>query len=152
MKGARSVSCLLLVLHLWANLLLLLGSVLSDGLDMNSIVPWQNWRSWQSVRAVVRGWVQLYSSTVSCSIPLLLHSVARGRSLFGDPAAEIQELTQVIKQDISKINTDIAALKEFSKTRTYRESQQVKSHSGAVVVSLQVKNRAHMTDHYVIMM
>ena len=72
--------------------------------------------------------------------------MARGRSLFGDPAAEIQELTQIIKQDIAKINTDIAALQELSKTRTYRDSRQVKSHSGAVVVSLQVTDRMSKLD------
>ena len=72
--------------------------------------------------------------------------------MFGDPAAEIQELTQIIKQDIAKINTDIATLQELSKTRTYWQSRQVKSHSGAVVVSLQVKARANLICDFIVIM
>ena len=79
-------------------------------------------------------------------------AVARGRNLFGDPAAEIQELTQIIKQDIAKINADIATLQELSRTRTYWESRQVKSHSGAVVVSLQVTRRTNLIYVFVVIM
>ena len=76
--------------------------------------------------------------------PFVKPAVARGRSLFGDPAAEIQELTQIIKQDIAKINTDISTLQELSKTRSYRDSRQVRSHSGAVVISLRVRGRVQL--------
>jgi hypothetical protein len=43
-----------------------------------------------------------------------LGAVARGKSLFGDPANEIQELTGIIKQDIAKLNSDIAYLQDVS--------------------------------------
>ena len=46
-----------------------------------------------------------------------LHSVAKGKSLFGDPASEIQELTGIVKQDIAKLNSDIAYLQEVRLTR-----------------------------------
>ncbi|XP_011405691.1 PREDICTED: syntaxin-5-like [Amphimedon queenslandica] len=68
-----------------------------------------------------------------------LTELARGRSLFGDPALEIQDLTQSIKQDLSKLNSDIAALQQLSQTVNSRESKHVKSHSSAVVVSLQTR-------------
>ena len=38
--------------------------------------------------------------------------MAKGRSLFGDPASQIQELTGVVKQDLAKLNADIAFLQE----------------------------------------
>ena len=65
--------------------------------------------------------------------------MARGRNLFGDPALEIQELTQTIKQDIAKLNSDIAALQNLAKSRSRQDGKHLRSHSGAVVVSLQVR-------------
>ena len=38
--------------------------------------------------------------------------MAKGRSLFGDPASQIQELTGVVKLDLAKLNSDIAFLQE----------------------------------------
>lgn len=64
--------------------------------------------------------------------------MAKGRSLFGDPAAEIQDLTQTIKQDISKLNSDIAALQKLSQSLNTRQGKHVRTHTGAVIVSLQV--------------
>ena len=64
--------------------------------------------------------------------------MAKGRSLFGDPAAEIQDLTQTIKQDISKLNSDIAALRTLSQSPNARQGKHVRTHTGAVIVSLQV--------------
>ena len=63
--------------------------------------------------------------------------MARGRSLFGDPASEIQSLTQVIKEDIAKLNSDIAGLQQLTRVNA-RGGKHLKSHSGAVVISLQV--------------
>jgi syntaxin 5 len=68
-----------------------------------------------------------------------LTELAKGRNLFGDPALEIQDLTQAIKQDIAKLNTDIASLQQLSHSVSSRESKQVRTHSGAIVVSLQSK-------------
>ena len=65
--------------------------------------------------------------------------MARGRSLFGDPTADIQELTQVIKHDLSKLNSDIGALKQQVKAQSYGESKHMRTHTSSVVVSLQVR-------------
>ena len=64
--------------------------------------------------------------------------VARGQSLFGDPTSKIQDLTQVIKQDLAKLNSDIASLQERIRSHSGRESKHMQSHSNTVVVSLQV--------------
>ena len=69
---------------------------------------------------------------------LTLISVAKGRSLFGDPTSEIQDLTQVIKQDLAKLNTDIAHLQQQVRAQSGRETRHMSSHSNTVVVSLQV--------------
>lgn len=71
-------------------------------------------------------------------LPPSPHPVAKGRSLFGDPTSEIQELTQVIKQDLAKLNTDIADLQQQVKARSHRETKNMRTHSSSVVVSLQV--------------
>ena len=69
----------------------------------------------------------------------LIFPVARGKQLFGDPAFEIQELTQVIKEDIAKLNSDIAALQQLTRSQAHgRGGKHLKTHSGAVVISLQV--------------
>lgn len=59
--------------------------------------------------------------------------------MFGDPTSEIQELTQVIKQDLSKLNSDIANLQQRVKSQSYGETKHMRSHSSSVVVSLQSK-------------
>ena len=64
--------------------------------------------------------------------------MAKGRSLFGDPITEIQELTQVIKQDLAKLNSDIAALQQRVKAKSHSEGKHMRTHSTSVVVSLQV--------------
>ena len=64
--------------------------------------------------------------------------MAKGRSLFGDPTSEIQELTQVIKQDLAKMNSDIASLQQRVKARSHQDTRHMRSHSSSVVVSLQV--------------
>ena len=70
---------------------------------------------------------------------IYMYIVARGRSLFGDPTSEIQELTQVIKQDLAKLNSDIADLQQRVKSQSYNETKHMRSHSSSVVVSLQSK-------------
>lgn len=61
----------------------------------------------------------------------------RSGSSFGDPASHIQELTQVIKQDIGKLNSDIGELQQRLREQTYSENKHSRSHSSTVVVSLQ---------------
>jgi len=64
--------------------------------------------------------------------------LAKKKSLFDDRPVEIQDLTYIIKQDISSLNKQIAQLQEFSKSRD-ENSQHAKKHSSSVVVSLQSK-------------
>jgi len=64
--------------------------------------------------------------------------LAKKKSLFDDRPVEIQDLTYIIKQDISSLNKQIAQLQEFSKNRD-QNSQHAKKHSSSVVVSLQSK-------------
>lgn len=64
--------------------------------------------------------------------------LAKKKSLFDDRPVEIQDLTYIIKQDISSLNKQIAQLQEFSRGRD-ENSQHAKKHSSSVVVSLQSK-------------
>ena len=63
----------------------------------------------------------------------------RSGSSFGDPASHIQELTQVIKQDIGKLNSDIGGLQQRMREQTHSENKHSRTHSSTVVVSLQVR-------------
>ena len=84
-----------------------------------------------------RCWIGVAAFTLILScVPML--SVTRRRTLFSDPSNEIQELTQVIKQDLAKLNSDIADLQQQVKSRSGRENKHVRTHSSSVVVSLQV--------------
>ncbi|XP_067130383.1 syntaxin-5 isoform X1 [Centruroides vittatus] len=65
--------------------------------------------------------------------------LAKRKSLFDDKPLEIQELTYIIKQDISSLNKQIAHLQEIVKSRKYRNGKHMQSHSNSVVVSLQSK-------------
>lgn len=78
--------------------------------------------------------------------------MARGRSLFGDPTSEIQTLTLVIKDDIAKLNSDIASLQQLTRNQVAsgRTGKHTKSHSGAVVISLQVNEHMYCHSHKMI--
>jgi syntaxin 5 len=80
-----------------------------------------------------------YDISCTCTKLEKLTELARGRSLFGDPTADIQELTQVIKQDISKLNSDISALQQQAKAQSHGEGKHMRTHTSTVVISLQVK-------------
>lgn len=61
--------------------------------------------------------------------------------MFDDPALEIQELTSVVKQDITALNAAISDLQQISDSRHDRANQtkQSSEHSTTVVDTL--KNR-----------
>lgn len=65
--------------------------------------------------------------------------LAKKKTLFDDKPVEIQELTYIIKQDISSLNKQIAQLQEIAKARNYQQGKHIQSHSNSVVVSLQSK-------------
>ncbi|XP_048149073.1 LOW QUALITY PROTEIN: syntaxin-5, partial [Corvus hawaiiensis] len=65
--------------------------------------------------------------------------LAKRKSLFDDKSVEIEELTYIIKQDISSLNKQIAQLQELVRARGGPGGRHGQSHSNTVVVSLQSK-------------
>ncbi|OCT84100.1 hypothetical protein XELAEV_18022239mg [Xenopus laevis] len=65
--------------------------------------------------------------------------LAKRKSLFDDKAAEIEELTYIIKQDIGSLNQQIAQLQSFVRARGSQSGRHLQTHSNTVVVSLQSK-------------
>ncbi|KAI9189405.1 Integral membrane protein SED5 [Blastocladiella emersonii ATCC 22665] len=68
-----------------------------------------------------------------------LGKLAKRRTLFDDRPVEIAELTAVIKQDITALNTEIRALQALSQAHNARSraGQHEEEHSKSVVVGLQ---------------
>ncbi|KAJ2964636.1 hypothetical protein NQZ79_g428 [Umbelopsis isabellina] len=67
-----------------------------------------------------------------------LTKLAKRKTLFDDKPVEISELTYIIKQDIAKLNKQIAMLQSYTKEQK-NGSKQATEHSSNVVVSLQSK-------------
>ena len=65
--------------------------------------------------------------------------MAKKRSLFDDRPQEIQELTYIIREDITNLNKQIAHLQGFMKKQQQNQQQNTKTHSANVVVALQSK-------------
>ncbi|CAG0883268.1 unnamed protein product [Darwinula stevensoni] len=67
--------------------------------------------------------------------------LAKKKSLFDDKPHEIQELTYIIKQDLSSLNKQIGRLQELVKVSQPSNTRQhhLENHSNSVVVSLQSK-------------
>jgi syntaxin 5 len=67
-----------------------------------------------------------------------LTKLAKKKSLFDDPAVEIEELTYIIKQDIHNLNRQISALKEYAKSRG-SSNKQTETHSETIINFLNSK-------------
>uniref|UniRef100_A0A8C1VWU9 Syntaxin 5A, like n=1 Tax=Cyprinus carpio TaxID=7962 RepID=A0A8C1VWU9_CYPCA len=65
--------------------------------------------------------------------------LAKRKSLFDDKAAEIDELTYIVKQDINSLNKQIAGLQELVRSRGGQNGRHLQTHSNSIVVSLQSK-------------
>jgi syntaxin 5 len=66
-----------------------------------------------------------------------LTKLAKNTSLFDDKTIEIHQLTHVIKQDITTLNTQIEALQNYVKTqKALRKNKQTETHALGVVGSL----------------
>ncbi|KAG5882108.1 hypothetical protein JTB14_016871 [Gonioctena quinquepunctata] len=73
--------------------------------------------------------------------------LAKRKSLFDDRTAEIQELTYIIKGDLSSLNQQIAQLQDVSKRQKQGTSgKHLQSHSSSVVLTLQSKLASMSTD------
>lgn len=73
----------------------------------------------------------------TCAKMEKLTELAKKRSLFDDRLAEMEELSQIIKQDITGLNKQIALLQEHSKSKGTSKADQGRGHSQLVVVGLQ---------------
>ncbi|KAL9540475.1 hypothetical protein PS6_010743 [Mucor atramentarius] len=67
-----------------------------------------------------------------------LTRLAKRKTLFDDKPVEISELTFIIKQDIAKLNKQIAMLQDYTKHQK-QASKQATEHTSNVVVALQSK-------------
>lgn len=67
-----------------------------------------------------------------------LTKLAKRKTLFDDKPVEISELTFIIKQDIAKLNKQIAMLQDYTKHQK-QSSKQASEHTSNVVVALQSK-------------
>ncbi|GAN10955.1 hypothetical protein MAM1_0437d10505 [Mucor ambiguus] len=67
-----------------------------------------------------------------------LTKLAKRKTLFDDRPVEISELTFIIKQDIAKLNKQIAMLQDYTKHQK-QASKQATEHTSNVVVALQSK-------------
>ncbi|ORZ24643.1 t-SNARE [Absidia repens] len=67
-----------------------------------------------------------------------LTKLAKRKTLFDDKPVEISELTFIIKQDIAKLNKQIAMLQNYTKSQK-QFNKQVTEHTSNVVVALQSK-------------
>ena len=65
--------------------------------------------------------------------------LAKRKSLFDDKPAEIQDLTYIIKQDITSLNKQIAELQEIARNQRHQNGRHQQTHSNSVVVALQSK-------------
>lgn len=68
--------------------------------------------------------------------------MARSKTLFDDRPVEVQELTQIIKIELAKLNEQISNLQTFQKMQkaanyTVGTNKSAEEHSSQVVVSLQ---------------
>lgn len=75
----------------------------------------------------------------SDNVLLCLIAVAKRTSVFDDPTTEIQELTAVIKQDITALNSAVVDLQLHSNAHNESGNRDTTSHSTTVVDDL--KNR-----------
>ncbi|XP_059382426.1 syntaxin-5-like [Carassius carassius] len=72
--------------------------------------------------------------------------LTKRKSLFDDKAAEIDELTYIVKQDINSLNKQIAGLQELIQSRGGQNGRHLQTHSNTIVVSLQSKLASMSSD------
>lgn len=100
-------------------------------LDAASRRPWASSKSWRNV-----SWPSRHRPWWARNADLA--AVAKRRTLFDDRPVEINELTFVIKQDLSSLNQQIGALQTLSKQQ-HPKADQEGEHNKNVVYLLQGK-------------
>ena len=68
-----------------------------------------------------------------------LQQLAQSKSLFEDPTVEINELTLIIKQDITELNSKLAELQRLATVEAARGKKQRADHTAAVVEALKAR-------------
>lgn len=79
----------------------------------------------------------------------LIISVAQSKSIYADPAQQIQELTAVINEDIKQLNGQISALQEQQKA--IGRSRHAQKHSATVVEALKTQLHGTTKDFSVVL-
>ena len=77
--------------------------------------------------------------SMTCAKMEKLTELAKKKSLFDDRTGEVEELSGIIKQDITGLNNQIASLQEMVKQRLSSSSKEHGNHTKLVVVGLQSK-------------
>lgn len=101
---------------------------------MASRGQWRSWGGWLSVRiesvflSAREGLAQLDPRRfgkikIYKNLCLLMRKVAKRKTLFDDRPVEINELTYVIKQDLSSLNSQISSLQSLSKSQQTQTSR-----------------------------
>lgn len=97
----------------------------------------EQWKSWEGLLNVGRAKSSLL---LTLSVLIRRTAVAKRKTLFDDRPVEINELTYVIKQDLSALNQKISSLQSLSKSQQAKSSgEQEGEHNKNVVVLLQGK-------------
>ena len=96
---------------------------------------------WYSKRDVLDNhFLQQVESVVFLFIKLsLLFSVCKKRTLFDDRPVEIQELTYIIKQDITSLKKQIQQLEDNRTNLQVNTKRDVEKHTTSVVRTLRVR-------------
>uniref|UniRef100_A0A914DRH9 t-SNARE coiled-coil homology domain-containing protein n=1 Tax=Acrobeloides nanus TaxID=290746 RepID=A0A914DRH9_9BILA len=77
--------------------------------------------------------------SMTCAKMEKLTELAKKKSLFDDRTGEVEELSGIIKQDITGLNNQIASLQEMVKQRLSSSNKEHGNHTKLVVVGLQSK-------------
>ena len=101
---------------------------------MASRGQWRSWVGWLNVRVestflsarkdIARLDPRRFDQfTIYKNLCLLMRKVAKRKTLFDDRPVEINELTYVIKQDLSSLNSQISSLQSLSKSQQTQTSK-----------------------------
>ncbi|KAI8083081.1 t-SNARE [Halteromyces radiatus] len=111
-------------------------ALLSSPLQKSSTLPTQQHHPRSEFSLMASEISQNITSTASKLEKLT--KLAKRKTLFDDKPVEISELTFIIKQDIAKLNKQIAMLQNYTKSQK-QLNKQATEHTSNVVVALQSK-------------
>lgn len=83
--------------------------------------------------------MKAYKTTILIKFYFSISTVCKKRSLFDDRPVEIQELTYIIKQDITSLKRQIQQLEDNKAVLEKNNKKDVKRHTKSVVQTLRVR-------------